>query len=471
MNLSSSTPFSPHNDVLNASPSTTNEKRSLIEELKRRGRISVTSKRYPDAKDLYTKAIDTLTSIKDNNDKEGTTTSEITNNDKDLAILFSNRSLCNLQMNKASESYDDAMSATCHDESYVKGFWRLGQASMALKRTEEALISYEKALALDMSSKALKKECEKAKKQLEVEKREEEEKKAREAEEEEERKKNGSDDAAAAQEKKKMESKSKSKPPVTKPKKDTSISSSSSNNSSKEEKKEMSGGKGEFSKSDHVRGYKVVNGKKTSFFHHEQTEEEKRLIGDITPKRIDTSSCQQPPQQTGPTKIEEKGTKTSAWNKAGTWEEKDVTDWGLKSIEDAIIQCEYDLPEGSPDPNAHVQVTKVTKLLSAKVAGGTCHASVATVRGKKRYIFEFTICVHWEMILGDGRKCKGHITFLDVDGTHEIGEGFDVSDYTVDADTPSEAKYILQRFVRDGGFRTEVEKAIDGWITLFRKTY
>lgn len=216
-----------------------------------------------------------------------------------------------------------------------------------------------------------------------------------------------------------------------------------------------------------------MNGKKTSFFHHEQTEEEKRLIGDITPKRIDPQQQQQqqqPSQQTGPAKIEEnKG--TSAWNKAGTWEEKDVTDWAIKSMEDAITQCEYDLPEGSPDPNAHVTVTKVTKLLSAKVAGGTCHASVATVRGKKRYIFEFTICVHWEMTLGDGRKCKGHFSFLDVDGTHEIGEGFDVSDYVVDSDTPSEARYLLQRFVRDGGFRNEIEKSIDGWITLFRETY
>ena len=58
---------------------------------------------------------------------------------------------------------------------------------MALKWTEEALISYEMALALDVSNKALKKECERAKKQLEVEKREEEQKKVREAEEEREK--------------------------------------------------------------------------------------------------------------------------------------------------------------------------------------------------------------------------------------------------------------------------------------------
>jgi len=259
------------------------------------------------------------------------------------------------------------------------------------------------------------------------------------------------------------------------------VSKKTTTTTKKTEKKEISSSN-EFSKSDHIRGYKIVNGKKTSFFHHEQTEEEKRLIGDITPKRIDpvqfqqsqsslTSSAATTTTTSGPTKIDNTNTTTSAWNKAGTWEEKDVTDWAIQSLEETIQKCEYDLPEGSPDPNAHVTITKVSKLLSAKVAGGTCHASVATVRGKKRYIFEFTICVHWEMTLGDGRKCKGEMTFLDVDGTHDIGDGYDMSDYSVDSDTPSDAKYLLERFVRDGGFRGVVEKALDSWIKLFHETY
>ena len=45
-----------------------------------------------------------------------------------------------------------------------------------------------------------------------------------------------------------------------------------------------------FTKSDHVKGYKVVNGKKTSYFHRELTEEEKNMIGDIAPKRLDDSN-------------------------------------------------------------------------------------------------------------------------------------------------------------------------------------
>eukprot|EP01083_Nonionella_stella_P257648 881685_1 len=102
------------------------------------------------------------------------------------------------------------------------------------------------------------------------------------------------------------------------------IFTSSTSSTTKEEKKEISSGP--FSKSDHVRGYKIVNGKKTSFFHHEQTEEEKRLIGDITPKRLDTTttnSTNLSQQNHGPARINTAGAKngkgTSVWNSAGTW--------------------------------------------------------------------------------------------------------------------------------------------------------
>ena len=211
MNLSSS--FSPHSDVLSASPSTKSEKLSLIEELKRRGRLSVTTQRYPDAKDLYTKAIDTFNSfLKEEEDNDNTK--------KELAILFSNRSLCHLQMNKAQDAYDDALNATCHDQTYIKGFWRLGQSCMALKNTEEALMAYEKAYALDGTNKALKKECEKVKKQLEVEKV----KKQQEAEEKEK-------ENAEAEVDKNLST-------TTSSKTSSRSTSTASSSSSKEEKKE-----------------------------------------------------------------------------------------------------------------------------------------------------------------------------------------------------------------------------------------
>lgn len=414
--------FSPHNDVLLATPSTDAEKLALIEELKRRGRASVTSGSFPHGKDLYSKAIETMSSLENSNDK-------------DLAVLHSNRSLCHLQMNNAQESYEDATSATCLDATYVKGFWRLGQASMALKKTQEAIDAYKNALKLDVENKALKKELKKAEQQLvkdieEAKKREEE--------------KDQEPELPPLPVKKTLEV-----PKST----GTSVSSTS----------DAADASRDFSKSDHVRGYKIVNGKKTSFFHHEQTEEEKKLIGDITPKRLDPAQI--------PTDTTTKDKDVSAWNKAGTWEEKDTTEWAIQSVKDKVMEAEYQLPEGSPDPKAYVKVIDVSKLISSKKAGGTAHASVAKVRGKKRYIFEFTVCVHWQMTLGSGNVCKGKLTFYDVDGTHEIGEGYDISEYSVEDGAPADARHLLERFVRNGGLRTELEKKLDEWIELFRETY
>jgi tetratricopeptide (TPR) repeat protein len=425
--LSSGPSFSPHNDVLNASPSTESETFSLVEELKRRGRVSVTTQRYPDAKDLYGKAIEVLSTIDNDASK------------KDLAILHSNRALCLLQMNNAADSYDDATSATCSDPTYVKGFWRLGQACMALSKTQEAIDSFKAALTLDENNKALKKELLKAERQL-----------VKDIEE------------AARKEKEEEENADKPPPPAPVVKKTSTVSASATPSASDKSVAAKSE-KGDFSKSDHVRGYKVVDGKKTSFFHHEQTEEEKRLIGDITPKLLDPAQI--------PTSNTTQDKDVSVWNKAGTWEEKDVTKWALESIKNKVMEASYTLPEGSPDPNACVKVVDVSKLVSSKKAGGSAHASVAKVRRKKKYIFEFTVCVHWEITIGSGDICKGKMTFFDVDGTHEIGEGYDVTDYVVDAGAPADASHLLRRFVKDSGLRSAVEGKLDEWIGLFQETY
>jgi tetratricopeptide (TPR) repeat protein len=425
--LSSGPSFSPHNDVLNASPSTESETFSLVEELKRRGRVSVTTQRYPDAKDLYGKAIEVLSTIDNDASK------------KDLAILHSNRALCLLQMNNAADSYDDATSATCSDPTYVKGFWRLGQACMALSKTQEAIDSFKAALTLDENNKALKKELLKAERQL-----------VKDIEE------------AARKEKEEEENADKPPPPAPVVKKTSTVSASATPSASDKSVAAKSE-KGDFSKSDHIRGYKVVDGKKTSFFHHEQTEEEKRLIGDITPKLLDPAQI--------PTSNTTQDKDVSVWNKAGTWEEKDVTKWALESIKNKVMEASYTLPEGSPDPNACVKVVDVSKLVSSKKAGGSAHASVAKVRRKKKYIFEFTVCVHWEITIGSGDICKGKMTFFDVDGTHEIGEGYDVTDYVVDAGAPADASHLLRKFVKDSGLRSAVEGKLDEWIGLFQETY
>ena len=353
--------------------------------------------------------------------------------------MYSNRSLCNLQINLATDAYSDATSSTCYDPTYLKGFWRLGQACVKLKRNGEALVAYESALELEVTNKALKKEVEKVKNLVAVEEMEMKKKIEQ-----------GVD----------VENKESTKV-IKKSALNNAQSKSSSSTVKHRGKEKVTENNANFSKSDHVRGYKIVDGKKTSFFHHEQTEEEKRLIGDIAPKKIDSANVED--------NLSTNGKGTSVWNKAGTWEEKDCTKWALSSIKEKLMETKYSLPSSSPDPNATVRVVDVSKLDPAPK--GSAHASVATVRGKKRYIYEFSICIHWEMKFSNDKTCTGTLTFPDVDGTHEIGQGYDVSAFILSSQAPTGTKCILERFVRDDGLRGALEKKLDEWVELFRKTY
>ncbi|KAL7527962.1 hypothetical protein ACHAXR_007956, partial [Thalassiosira sp. AJA248-18] len=223
-----------------------------------------------------------------------------------------------------------------------------------------------------------------------------------------------------------------------------------------------------FTKSDHVRGYKIrSDGKKTSYFHREISDDAKKLIGDIAPKKLDSGGNNDDfaPKPIGAAAAGEGGG-TSAWNKAGTWEERDVTPWAKETLTAQLLTAEYILPPGSPSPGAHATVTKVSKLDG--------HASYATVRGKKRYIYEFGLTIKWILTLGDDhtKTCHGEMTFPDVDGTVELGEGYDIVNYNVDgSSTPAGTGPLLDRFVRDGGLRESVHKVIDDWVGLFRATY
>lgn len=397
---------SPHRDVLEAAPKNEDDKMRLVEEIKNRGRAAVAAKAYRDAEMLYEKAIALQPSE---------------------APLYANLSLVKYQMGGWEESRAAAQTATEVDAAYVKGYWRLGQALVKLHRLPEALAANQGGLKLDPSNKAFKKEI------SVLEKRIKEEKELMDVE------------PTAP----KTEPAEPIKPVSSKPKK-------------KKEKaavESSGGGAGEdiFTKSDHVKGYKVVNGKKTSYFHNELTEDAKRLIGDIAPKRLDASAAAPASSSSGPN--ESSG---SAWNKAGTWEEKDVTSWAKESLKEALLATTFALPDTSPAPNALVMVGKVSDVDG--------HASFAMVRGKKRYIYEFAIKLEWEWKDGD-TTARGKMAFPDFDGTCELGEGYDMTNWSVEDATSSGLNPLLDRFVKNGGFRDSLHQSLDDWVRKFRETY
>ena len=82
-----------------------------------------------------------------------------------------------------------------------------------------------------------------------------------------------------------------------------------------------------------MKGYKMVNGKKTSYFHTELTDEAKQLLAaNAGPKKLDASAL----AEMEASKAAAGG--GSAWNSAKTFEEKDMTKWSKQRLEALVAQ-------------------------------------------------------------------------------------------------------------------------------------
>ena len=145
------------------------------------------------------------------------------------------------------------------------------------------------------------------------------------------------------------------------------------------------------------RGYKKTrDGTVTSYFHRDTSEHDLKIIGDVTPQRLDENG--DPIGPAGPAKIsipkdatttavqQGKG-KASAWNAGGTtWEEKDATDWARSQLRIRLRETKAAL---STEESLVGAVANVSNLLG--------DASVAVAGGRKRYIFDFHCDVEFEI--------------------------------------------------------------------------
>ena len=127
---------------------------------------------------------------------------------------------------------------------------------------------------------------------------------------------------------------------------------------------------------DSFKGYKKTStGQTTTYFHREISHEEKQLLGDLTPKRIDgtTITSTSPQTITG-----------SAWNSAGTYEEKNVSDWTQQTLRKKISNVIHQIPS-----NGQVVVTNISKIEG--------DSTVSVIRGKKRYLYDISITLDWKV--------------------------------------------------------------------------
>ena len=301
------------------------------------------SKNYGGAEALYGKGLEVLSSVAaaaaaaegeiSHHDTSSNSNSEF-NAQLELAILYSNRSLVRLSMSKLHESAEDAECAVQCDPTYIKGHWRHGQACIALGNYTDGLVSFTKALELEPSNKALMREVNVTKEKIvELEEKlflEETTKQknqvveggaaAKNIEEEEEDDPVMEDVRSNISTKPSSKTKQEQSPPPPPPEVQTesTTTTTTTTNVDTTSTETVTTNSSLFTKSDHVRGYKIrSDGSKTSYFDREISEDAKKLIGDIAPKKLEVGAAS---SSSAPMMVENNGGSnegTSAWNKAG----------------------------------------------------------------------------------------------------------------------------------------------------------
>lgn len=173
-----------------------------------------------------------------------------------------------------------------------------------------------------------------------------------------------------------------------------------------------------------LRGYKKTSdGRTTSYFTREQTEDEKKLIGCIKPKRLDNQSPgSASPSSPSPTAVASGGGggglgMGSVWNQSGTtWEEKDTTDWCKKCLEQCLLDTTAAYYSTTSNDSTYVAVVK-------KVVDMTGDASVAIAGGKKRYIYDFHTSLEYEVLdEGEVAIASGTLRLPDVNSATTVDE-------------------------------------------------
>jgi tetratricopeptide (TPR) repeat protein len=198
-----------------------------------------------------------------------------------------------------------------------------------------------------------------------------------------------------------------------------------------------------------LRGYKkTADGRVTSYFTRELSSDESNLIGDIQPQKLVPTASSHSSDGSG------KGN-ASAWNHAGTWEEKDTTEWCHESLTKR-------LKETKAEAGSLVAVV-------AEVEDMTGDASVAIVGGKKRYIFDFHCKLKYEVTDPDTDDviAKGSLGLPDICSTHH--EEMEVS-YSSWTKTPGSNFEQVASDCRLG-LCTEVRESVKLWVNDFNTTY
>lgn len=366
-----------HSDILNAEiPTDEGKKQAYLEELKMRAKGAFQTKDMVNAEKLYGKAIDC--------------------NSKDY-LLYSNRCAVRLLVKKNEEALRDAKRCLNLEPTFIKAHYRKAQALQRLGKFDEAVAACKDGLTHHANNSEL------IKLQEEIEK---------EWTEDKERKEKFNSEAQEARPD--LPKPEPTRIPLTKPSKPTDSTNDGSNGGGKDITNDGS---------NNMRGYKkTADGKTTSYFHTELSDEAKKLIGDCRPQKLDDKAIPEP----------QKAGVGSAWNQAGTFEQKNCTKYFHDQLRSALRDASVTLPNDLPDV-----------ILTVDSVSGD--AQITCARGKVRHIYDITLELKWEFVTHDDKTGKGTIKFeSDGDGDYDV-------DVNVDSATHSATRSIVTEFIKSSG--------------------
>eukprot|EP01038_Epipyxis_sp_PR26KG_P006624 gene6624-9093_t len=337
--------FGYHSDVLEANPTSPDAVQQLVAEIKNRAKGCITTRNFPVAIQLYTKAC------------------ELTSDDLPAcSIIHANRSMCHISMNQPDKALSDANKSIEMDPNYIKAYYRKAMALVATKNFVEAKDALIAGLNLKPDDKELKTQLTIVETEIS----------------------RGNSISSTSN----LPKSSPSNKPIEK--------STSSNKVNEVKNRPTESSKSSTSQDDkddedeelrklNMKGYKkTADGRITTFFNNELDENAKRLIGDIAPKKLDEISPDSQPMIVDPSNVP-----GSVWNSAGTYEEKILTPWASGYLKEEferiseIVAIDKSLVTAMlpSSTTVHLNVTSVDNING--------DAQITMIRGKKKHLCDY----------------------------------------------------------------------------------
>lgn len=359
-----------HADVLNVDPEDEAGKKRLCEEVKARAKGAFTSKDMPSAELLYGKAIKLQESM-------GSAVE---------ATLYSNRSMVRLNLNKVEGALEDANKCLKLDPAFVKAYHRKAQALVRLNEWDDAITAAEEGQKLDPSNKAFQETIDKAKADKEKDRQE---------------KVNLKRDAQDVR---------------------VELHNASTARQPPKAKKTENG-----DEDNSMRGYKkTADGRTTSYFHTDITDEAKALIaaqGFGKPQKLDGPVQEEAPGKGG----------GSTWNQAGTYEEKNMMKWITDRLNEKVIGLEVALSGSFAADGGKVKATAVEEVKG--------DATISMSRGKRRHVLDLALELHCECTVG-GETGKAKFEISEVNTADDDRE----VKFEIDSGCPPKARAAFKQF-------------------------